>query len=354
MSNDKENEKRMCLIKYYSRESLLDLVKMICILMIVTTHISWTDAERNIIVFPLIIDMAVPIFLIISAYLRTKKISSLGYKKFISIRYSFISFMNLMVAYIIVVAIEILIALIFKCIGKGDEFPYLNSLITFIKWFIAGATGPGSYYVPIMIQLIIYFPIVYLFFRKDKNRGLIISALINLIYELIVYFTNLNPAIYRFLIFRYTLLLGFGIYLAFSLKERKDDVIAIIFFFIGLVYILVNAYIVQFPLFQEWKSTSMLCSPFAYGVMYYLMKWFSHVKYHNCFVIGRASYHIFLTQMVFYGFGGNILWRNLLPMSSSPFCEIMGAAISIMICVPVGLLFYFVETSIRKAIHISH
>ena len=62
------------------RNNLFDAIKMICILMIVINHMSWTTAERQMFIFPFIIGMAVPVFLIISSYLRAKKIETVGYK----------------------------------------------------------------------------------------------------------------------------------------------------------------------------------------------------------------------------------------------------------------------------------
>ncbi|MGN0765763.1 MAG: acyltransferase family protein [Christensenellales bacterium] len=337
-----------------TRNHLFDLIKTICILMVVVTHISWTGEERKFFVFPIIIDMAVPIFLIISAYLRENKIASFGFKKFISIKYSLISFVSLMVAYVIIAGIEMGVSARLVAVGKSSGFAYLNSFEGFFNWFIRGLSGPGSYYVPIMVQLIFYFPILHLFFCKKPEIGIVFCAIINLGYELLVYYTNMEAATYRLLIFRYTLLIGLGIYLAKVKRNKVDDIVAAILTVVGLAYIILNAYVVKIPLFQAWKSTSMFCAPFAYGVMYFLMKWFSNVRYHKFYVFGKASYHIYLTQMVFYYFGWNALFKQKLVSVPAPYCRILEAIIAVIICFVAGYVLYLVDTTIRKLLRISH
>lgn len=48
----------------------IDFIKGICILFIIITHFIWDDNERLRYLFPFYIDMAVPIFMIISGYLN--------------------------------------------------------------------------------------------------------------------------------------------------------------------------------------------------------------------------------------------------------------------------------------------
>ena len=49
----------------------LDAIKGICILFILITHYNWTDRERLFLLFPFWVDMAVPVFMIISGYVYT-------------------------------------------------------------------------------------------------------------------------------------------------------------------------------------------------------------------------------------------------------------------------------------------
>ena len=243
------------------RNNLFDAIKMICILMIVINHMSWTTAERQMFIFPFIIGMAVPVFLIISSYLRAKKIETVGYKEFISFRYSAVSFFRLIVAYVVAAVIEGGAYVIMHDSFQEHNRIFFDSISTFILWILTGLSGPGSYYMPIMVQMILLYPLIYLLFRKGKNRGLINCFILNITYELIAYFANINPGIYRLLIFRYIFIIGFGIYLEKSSKDKKEDLIATTMFFCGVTLMTLNSYFVQFPLVQEWKNhINVVCS----------------------------------------------------------------------------------------------
>lgn len=50
------------------RNHAADILKGICIVCIVITHFSWSDTERRMFLFPFWIDMAVPVFMVISGY----------------------------------------------------------------------------------------------------------------------------------------------------------------------------------------------------------------------------------------------------------------------------------------------
>lgn len=50
------------------RYTNLDVVKGICILMAIFTHYDWSDKQRILLLFPFWIDMAVPVFMVITGY----------------------------------------------------------------------------------------------------------------------------------------------------------------------------------------------------------------------------------------------------------------------------------------------
>ena len=331
-----------------TRNNFFDLIKTVCILFVVVTHMSWTSQQRMFPLFPIAIDMAVPLFLIISAYLRATKIKNTSVKEFISKKNVIRNLVNTLSAYIITAFIEICLTLVYNYAGNKTYYTFMGSFREFLKWFVTGLSGPGSYYVPILIQIMVYIPILYLPFKKGKEWGLFVSFIINLAYEFLVYFCKMDPSVYRLLVFRYTLILGFGIYLAFQENKKKDMIIGAACLLIGLTYILTNAYIFSFPLFQGWKSTSMFCAPFAYGIVYFGLFRFKQVKYRKYLLFGQASYHIYLTQMVFYEFGGEAIVKTFLVNMASPYLQIFSVIIIVAICFLAGLEFYFVETKIRE------
>ena len=60
------------------RNNYLDIVKGIAILFIIITHFSWSDQERMKYFFPFWIDMAVPMFMIVSGYVYSVSFQGKG------------------------------------------------------------------------------------------------------------------------------------------------------------------------------------------------------------------------------------------------------------------------------------
>ena len=50
------------------RNTTLDSLKGISIILVLITHYPWSDLQRKMFIFPYLISMAVPIFMIISGY----------------------------------------------------------------------------------------------------------------------------------------------------------------------------------------------------------------------------------------------------------------------------------------------
>lgn len=331
-----------------TRNYLLDLLKLLAILMVIITHCEWSDSQRLFPAFPLIVDMAVPVFLIISAYLRTKKLSNIGLKKYLSVSNAAKQFYSIMPAYIIICIFQIIFYILTaKYTNINNDF--LNSPIGIIKWFITGSSGYGSYYIPILIQLIFYFPLLAVMFRKPV-LGLSACAVINLCYDMICYYINISDSIYRLLIFRYTLIIGFGIFLGCVKKSKRNNIIAFTFFAAGLSYIIINTYVYPCFLFKAWKSTSMFVAPYVYSILYFAINNIDIKKPKKVYQLGKATYHIFLVQMVYFIFA----MKLYIVLEES---EILYVTISIILCVISGYIFYLFDNKLKNILSykaISH
>lgn len=49
----------------------INILKGICILFVVITHYKWSDNTRDLLLFPFWIDMAVPLFMVVSGYVNS-------------------------------------------------------------------------------------------------------------------------------------------------------------------------------------------------------------------------------------------------------------------------------------------
>ena len=106
------------------------------------------------------------------------------------------------------------------------------------KYFFRGGVGKGSYYYPIMIQFIFCFPIIFAIVQKHDFNGVLICFFINLSYEFLRRMYGMPVGEYRLLLFRYTLLISYGSYLAMGNYKRHAK-LSRISFFIGIIYIIV-------------------------------------------------------------------------------------------------------------------
>ena len=137
------------------RNHIVDILKGICIICVVITHFEWQYDYRLIPVFPFFIDMAVPVFMIISGYVYTISFEKRGISAIsqaYQIDYLIDKLLRYTMPFIIIYVLELL--------------AFYRIDVTYSKreiiWnFFTGGFGYGSYYYPIMIQFIFVFPIVY-------------------------------------------------------------------------------------------------------------------------------------------------------------------------------------------------
>lgn len=207
-----------------------------------------------------------------------------------------------------------------------------------LRIFLLGGYGPGSYYVPVMMQLLIIFPIIYLLIEKNATLGLTAAAIANLLFEAAIKLFEIDKYYYRLSIGRYLLLIAFGCYLYLYPDRRMKRYQMLLMFFAGLSYLIaVFGFDQELLLFEYWKTTAMPVAFYIFPIVILLFRRFYHSRIPGTLGkllrwMGQASYHIFLAQMVYYHFklGGPIMeaaWYVAVPFN-------------ILISVPAGLAFY--------------
>lgn len=311
---------------------LFDLLKTIAIIMVVFTHSGWSTVERNAYLFPYTISMAVPIFMLIYGYLSAsgfngKSIQQMFdkksiYKKIVRIGFPF--------------TIAFIVGFIFidQQYGVG----------TLIQTYLRGGESYGGYYTPIMIQLIFLTP--FLFSIVRKKRGLATIFVLNLSYEILRMTYYINGETYRLLAIRYIFLVSCGMYVYLhseQIKEKLNYVKLIGSMILGAIYIYIVIYTsYQEVIIQNWENTSMMCAFWIVPIFMILYKHFQEMKDRKIYIIGRASFHIFLVQMVF------IDNRELFLKGMG---NLENAIVNILICVPLGLIFYHFSTPFEKKLN---
>lgn len=295
--------------------------------------------------FPFIINMAVPFFMIITAFnycisYERNNISKLT--QMYNVHYIEKKFNRLFLPFIVVALIEYFF--IIPTTGYNHKFT------TFI---INGGYGPGSYYFPVMIQLMILFPLLYTLIKKFKEQGLILIFLINFLFEFFFAVFSIEVSLYRLLFFRYLLFIGLGIY-GFLVKDKLKNSTLKYSFLIGLFYIILSTYCIHniFYPFIYWKNTSMLSVFYVFAIFMYC---FTHHKnfvfknkIHNILeTIGNASWHIFLIQMIFFVIQTTAIFRMDI---SHKYNLLLDIILKVVICCTIGVLYYLLEKNYIKYI----
>ncbi len=146
------------------RNHTIDVLKGVCIIFVIITHCNFSDAQRSWLLFPFWIDMAVPIFMFLSGYLwalsyKNHKLNDLKscYNKKLIIK----KVIRFILPFLIVFLVEEILLIIYN-----KSF----NIKSFILDFICGGLGPGSYYTPLMIQLIILFPLIYIYIYIYRTK----------------------------------------------------------------------------------------------------------------------------------------------------------------------------------------
>ena len=279
--------------------------------------------------------MAVPIFMVISGFVYTKSfqknnIESMGEA------YTLNTILGKVIRYTVPFAVAFFIEEVaFTLLGIIHQ-----SILQVIFSFLNGGLGPGSYYYPIMIQFIFFFPVIYFIICKYDFRGLILCGFINFAYEILKRSYRMNEDCYRLLLFRYTLLIAYGCYLAIG-TYRRHKVLSLLSFGIGIIYIIGFQYIGLTPIITNyWTDTSMWSCLFIIPISSPLI--LNKAKNRFLEILGKASFNIFLVQMVYYN-GAKLIYKYVGNRA-------LQLVINIIICVSVGLAFYYVETPLTKRI----
>ncbi len=318
------------------RIDFLDYLKAVCVIMVIITHYDWTDKTSPF--FTMLINMAVPVFMIVSGYnfaMSNRKNAEGKLKKMYGWDVLKPKLIRFLVPFFAICIIEIILLYI--------EDRSIHPL----RIFLLGAYGPGSYYVPVMLQLLVIFPVIYVLVAKNAKLGIAAAGAANLLFEIAVKVFEMDKYYYRLSIGRYLILIAFGCYLYLHPEHRLKKYQMLLMFLVGFAYIVaVFDFNKDFVIFDYWKTTAMPVAFYIFPIVVLLFRKFYHARIPGVFGsllvwIGKASYHIFLVQMVYYHFelGGRIMsadWYVAVPFN-------------ILVTVPVGLGFYELDNRfIRK------
>ena len=325
---------------------LITYIKAFSIIAVIFTHCIFTNSQRYHVIFPFVINMAVPFFMIITAFNYSNSYENNNINNLVqmyNIKYIIRRFNRLFIPFLIIAVIEYLF--IMPKIGYDHKF------MTFI---INGAFGPGSYYFPVMVQLIILFPLIFMLIKKSKKNGVILIFTFNFLFEFLSAIFNIDVNLYRLLFFRYLMYIGLGVYGFLNKGKVKDSTLKYAFI-IGVFYIILSTYCPQniFYPFVYWKGTSMMCAFYVFAIFMWCYKYYKNFKFerkiHNILeTIGDASWHIFLIQMVFFVIINTPIFKMNINYKYNLLFDII---LKVLICTILGVIYYKIESYLHKNIN---
>lgn len=319
-----------------NRNQTIDVFKGLAIIMVLITHYEWTTEQRKIILFPFIINMAIPIFMIITGYVYSLSLEKQKIEH-LENAFQWKTILRRTTRYTLPVVAVIIWELV------DPHFSINPGLLEKIRWAIDGTAGKGNYYYPVMMQLVFVFPLIHFVIEKNKEKGLLIAFIANAVYELLVWAYGIPTGSYRLLMFRYVSLIAAGVF-AFK-GYRIPTLLSILMTATGIVFISAVTYFGYEPRIvnKDWATTNFISSMLIIPMMIWVLQ---NLKTGRVLylmpleVFGRASYHIFLVQMMYYLGYYQVLQDRV---SSWQVHLIAGIIISLTI----GVVFYYIDKPIQ-------
>lgn len=307
------------------RNSNIDLLKTISILLVIIIH-AVPHHLQMMMGRPFILQHAVPVFMVLFGYNRMNSIKRRGLEETAELykaKYLWRQMKTVLIPYAV--------------LWFFIELPFFRfarhvSILELFESFIIGGRGPGGYFVVLMIQAILLFPLLYhLLERYHPGVMLVVIFIGNKVLEIAS--AGMHPDLYRLLIIRHIIAIALGIYLA--KREEKISIIRWVpLAIISLIYIASVDYGgVHFTIEHMWDSQH----PTAYFWTFMLVYGGLNLPFKEVSIItliGKSSYHIFLVQKIYFMFR-NQLFENI------PFG--VDTIISIVISVTLGIAFYYVS-----------
>ena len=143
---------------------------------------------------------------------------------------------------------------------------------------------------------------------------------------------------------RYIFIIAFGTYVYLIKDKSIRRIWGIISLVVGIAFIGLVEYTSYIPkIIIYWTRTSFIACLYIVPFAYMLLRVRKNVYVKFLEVFGRASFNIFLTQMVYFNYMAYIVYQYI----SFIWLRIL---LNILICVLFGILFYCVELQITKKI----
>lgn len=342
----------------------IDFIKALGIVSVILLHTLASLQTHKVILAQFHIRQAVPVFFIIMgitstiSFLKTRK-TTLAH--IYSLQYFVGRFWRIMFPF----SIAFVISLAYAIWHGGGYYVGWQWIIGLLP-----VSGPGNYFVTILIQYIFVAPLIFLFYEKSPKLAIGALFAIDIIFQISAPHIQIFKSdlyLYSACIFRYFSALALGFYIAkeflrtghIDLKGSNNRFILLLFP-VSVAYLVMWRFTQQpFPLFLDvWGEQNVFS--FFYPLMLVILAFNNwqrihleeHRRLNSALVkIGEASYHIFLVQMLFFGFGLSFYGGSHLHvpfvghavMHIRYLSQLAGIVLNLICTISLGFVFFFIE-----------
>ncbi|MBU8923021.1 MAG: acyltransferase [Bacteroidales bacterium] len=323
------------------RDNNIDMVKGVAIFCVVIAH-SLNNVTGNVLPVRYTIFRALAVFMILVGYNGAQSYLRRGWtdlRQMYDLNYLSKKFWRILRPFLLIFIIETIFVLLITPVRIDSWFS-----IIIIKSFLGGGWGPGSFYIPVIIQCLLILPLLYLLLRKGIARALIMIFIVDVGIEIMLHLYGIEPSLYRLLCFRYLIAISLGVFIVF--RPEGNKIFLTLGAMTGFVYILAlntgHAGILEDLNWRIHKAPIYVWDLMLVVIMlkYFSrddMSWFSRMFRY----FGKASYHIFLVQMAYFFIVG-ITVKHFTGLQVSQDQRFL--LINVVLCCVVGALFYRFES----------
>ena len=282
------------------RNQTLDILRGAAIICVIFTHLPEVTLRYNFFLwwfYALFIGMAVPVFMILMGYcaVMAAEKRDLSLAQLYGPGNIFRKLRRYFLPFIPIVALQLASVVVFT--------PQMYSVKEYFTLLITGGLGPGNYYIPVLLQFVFIFPLLF----AVRKHALAVSLLINILFEAAVHYFSIPAEIYKICILRYLFLIGCGMSM-FENKERTfSRSVQTVVTVAGMIYLFYMTVFLDFGrCYPHWWSTCCLSGLYLYFPIRNLIVSgvLDKLKFKRavCFLAyaGKCSYHIFLVQMLYF------------------------------------------------------
>jgi hypothetical protein len=201
------------------------------------------------------------------------------------------------------------------------------------------APGPGNYFITIAFEFVVLLPLLRLLMRKSPWLMLGACLVVDLAFQLVFGYFDLNSYLFKASVFRYLFAAGLGMLLASGTMLWALVPVSV-------AYLVALTAGFRMPFIRPtWQSHFLLAAGYTSALVFGGLR-LRYPRFLEEF--GRASWHIFLVQIIWFGQVAHFV-KARLGLDALP-----ATVLSIAVCVVVGVSFARIEGAVtawvRKAL----